>query len=284
MSIKKGVLNTDDKNYPELLKSIDKPPEKLNYKGDFQSVFLENTLAVVGSRKMTSYGKMVTEKLVREVSSCGITIVSGFMYGVDALAHQTAIENNGKTIGVLPCGVDVIHPAYQKKLYQQLLRNGFFVSEYDDNMPPERWTYPKRNRITVGLSQATLVIEAAEKSGSIISAELAKKYNRKLFAVPGSVFSETSAGTNKLLKEGATPVTCAQDILSFFDKEEGTLFEEMELSPEESEIMEILKQSPHETDEIVRKTKKPATVVGETLSSLEMKGVIKKEGRLYYPL
>ena len=284
MSIKKGVLNTDDKNYPELLKSIDKPPEKLNYKGDFQSVFLENTLAVVGSRKMTSYGKMVTEKLVREVSSCGITIVSGFMYGVDALAHQTAIENNGKTIGVLPCGVDVIHPAYQKKLYQQLLRNGFFVSEYDDNMPPERWTYPKRNRITIGLSQATLVIEAAEKSGSIISAELAKKYNRKLFAVPGSVFSETSAGTNKLLKEGATPVTCAQDILSFFDKEEGTLFEEMELSPEESEIMEILKQSPHETDEIVRKTKKPATVVGETLSSLEMKGVIKKEGRLYYPL
>lgn len=283
--IKKGYLKKEDKSYPQLLKKIKKPPLGLFYKGNFDTNLFNETLAVVGSRKITSYGKIVTENLVDEIASAGITIVSGFMYGVDALSHQTAVNAGGKTIAVLPCGVDVVHPSHQKSLYQKVLQNGFFISEYEDNALPEKWTYPQRNRIVVGIAKAVLIIEAEEKSGTMISADIALKENKPLFAVPGSIFSSTSRGANALIKNGANITTSAKDILHFFKKEGSTINKKQEsLSKDENDVLSLLKKEALETDQIARKLKKPVAEINATLSFLEIKGFLKKKGRNYYAI
>lgn len=283
--IKKGYLKKEDKSYPQLLKKIDKPPVGLSYKGDFSANLFQDTLAVVGSRKITSYGKIATEKLVSEVASAGITIVSGFMYGVDALAHQTAINMGGKTIAVLPCGVDVVHPSHQKSLYQKVIKNGFFLSEYEDSAPPEKWTYPQRNRIVVGIAKAVLIIEAEEKSGTMISANIALKHKKPLFVVPGSIFSNTSKGANNLIKSGASIVTSSEDVLRFFNKKADTINENNNsFSKDEKEVLSLLNKEATEADQIARILKKPISEVNATLSFLEIRGAIKKKGRSYYAL
>jgi DNA processing protein len=283
---KEGIVRKEETNYPSKLKKIDTPPSFLRYKGDFSEQIFKNTLAVVGSRRMSSYGKRVTEKLVGEIAEEGITIISGFMYGVDATAHSSALNAGGKTVAVLPCGINIVHPSYQKKLYKEIAEKGLILSEYEDDFPPERWTYPQRNRIVVGLADAVLVIEAMEKSGSLISSSLAKKYNRKLFAIPGPIFNATSKGTNMLIKEGATLVTSASDVLSFFDKSRITRKKkrEKELSGVEEKIIRFLEMEPSEIDEIVVRMKLPVATVSTTLSMLELKGFLKKEGRKYYVL
>jgi DNA processing protein len=283
---KEGIIKREETNYPSKLKKIDTPPSFLRYKGSFDEQIFKNTLAVVGSRRMTSYGKRATEKLVGEIAEEGITIISGFMYGVDATAHKAALNAGGKTIAVLPCGINIVHPSYQKKLYNEITEKGLILSEYEDDFPPERWTYPQRNRIVVGLADAVLVVEAMEKSGSLISSSLAKKYNRKLFAVPGPIFNATSKGTNMLIREGATLVTSTADILSFFDKSRKNRKREKikELSSVEEKIVRFLEMEPSEIDEIVTRMKLPVAMVSTTLSMLELKGFLKKEGRKYYVL
>ena len=156
----------------------------------------------------------MTEKLVTELAASGITIVSGFMYGIDAAAHKAALLAGGRTIAVMPCGIDLIHPEYQQDLYMEILNNkGLVISEYEGSRAPALWTYPQRNRIVAGLSKAVLIIEAGEKSGSLITANFAKKFGRKVFAVPGPITSENSKGIMQLIKEGAEAVSSAQDIL-----------------------------------------------------------------------
>ncbi len=214
--MQKGEIKIDSEKYPSLLAKTKNPPRRLRYRGAFDENIFQSTLAVVGSRKATGYGRVVTEKLVQELAKEGTTIVSGFMYGIDALAHRAALSVGGRTIAVMPCGVDVIHPEYQKSLFYEIEKKGLILSEFEDDFPPDKWTYPKRNRIVVGLSVATLVIEAAERSGSLISASFAKDYGRAVFAVPGEITSGVSRGTNKLIKKGAKIVTCAEDISYFF--------------------------------------------------------------------
>jgi len=281
-----GEIQIKDTRYPKLLKRIENPPKTLRYRGVLDKEIFNNTLAVVGSRRITNYGKIVTEKIVRELVQEGITIVSGFMYGVDALAHRVALDAGGKTIAVMPCGVDVIHPAYQKKLYQEIKGKGLVLSEFEDGFPPDKWTYPKRNRIVVGLSSATLIIEAAEKSGSLISANFAKKYGRKLFAVPGQITSSVSEGTNNLIKEGASIVTCSEDVLSFFEKSKKKRKEEKKekLEKEEKQILNILESEMCDADEIRRKTKISLNKMNSALSFLELRGLVGKKGRKYYSL
>jgi DNA processing protein len=155
--------------------------------------------------------------LVGEVAGAGVAIVSGFMYGIDALAHKAALRVGGRTIAVMPCGIDLVHPAYQQGLYNEILENnGLVVSEYEGAFLPTLWSYPKRNRIVAGLCQATMVVEAGEKSGSLITANFAKKFGRKVFAVPGPLTSSVSVGIMQLIKEGASVVTSAKDILDFY--------------------------------------------------------------------
>jgi len=273
--------------YSELLKAIPNAPKQLFYKGEWDEAIFENCLAVVGSRQMTSYGKRICEQLIGEVARAGITIVSGFMYGIDATAHRAALRAGGRTIAVMPCGIERIHPEHQKDLYEEIIESGgLILSEWEGDMQPVLWTYPMRNRIVAGLSQATLVVEAGEGSGSLITAALAKKFDRKLFAVPGPVTSQVSAGTSQLIKEGAGLVTSAQDILEYYGclksdfKHEKTDFQNM--SELEKQIVEQLQREACEIDVLARVLKLPAAELGTTLSLLELQGVISQDGGKYY--
>lgn len=181
-----NLITISDNKYPKLLKEIGKDaPKKLYYKGKWDEKIFKNCLAVVGSRMMTAYGKRVVEQIVTEVAAAGLTIVSGFMYGVDAASHQAALKAGGRTIAIMPCGIDLIHPQYQQDLYVEILNNqGLIISEYEGTFLPVNWTYPRRNRIIAAMSQAVLIVEAGEKSGSLITANFAKKFGGRVFAVP----------------------------------------------------------------------------------------------------
>jgi len=308
-----NVIYRDDENYPKLLKEIGKQaPKQLYYKvyGSSHSDIFNNCLGVVGSRKLTHYGKQAIEKIVGEVATprlagqAGITIVSGFMYGGDAEAHKAALRVGGRTIAVMPCGIDRISPEDQEDLYNEIIENnGMIVSEYEGNMAPALWTYPQRNKIVAGLSKAVLVIEAGEKSGSLITANLAKKFNRKVFALPGPITSSASKGTNMLIKEGAEMVTSAQDILKWFRnrsshsncellEKTGSLrkqralhaqkFQNIRFQNIEFQILSFLEREPLGIDELSRDLELSVSELSVKLSMMEMQGLIEMKGDKYY--
>ena len=293
-----------DKNYPNLLKKIGKQaPEQLYYKGEWSNDIFENCLAVVGSRRMTSYGKQVAEKITGEVAISGITIVSGFMYGIDATAHKTTLSVGGKTIAVMPCGSDIVHPDYQQDLYTGILKNkGLIISEYEDGRAPAKWTYPQRNRIVAGISKAVLVVEAGEKSGSLITANWAKKFDRKIFVIPGPITSENSKGIMQLIKEGATPISSAQDIFDYYQinyirglsAQSGSTFyvrgrtsnikekiagEDKKI---EIKIIEQLQREAMDINDMARFLNIKTAELGTILSLMHLKGKIKLIGNKYY--
>src|SRR3989338_2878201 len=258
------VIHKEDASYPALLREIPDAPARLYYKGTWTEELFTDCLAVVGSRHMTSYGRRATEQIVGEVASAGVTIVSGFMYGVDATAHKAAVDAGGKTIAVMPCGIERIHPEYQKDLYEKIIETGgIILSEWDGDSMPQLWTYPKRNRIVAGLAKATLVVEAGLESGSLITADLAKKFGRKLFAVPGPITSEVSKGTGKLMQEGASLVQSANDILEFYERVvQSPTFSRPKSgftgNPLEQRIVEMLARESAEADLLARTLEVPA--------------------------
>jgi len=296
MSQESGIIEPDDKKYPQALKEalknlvVSLGPKKLYYKGNWCKEIFENCLAVVGSRHLTYYGKQTTERIVTECAAAGITIVSGFMYGGDEAAHSSAVKAGGKTIAVMPCGIDRIHPESQKKLYQEILNTGgLIISEYPGMDQPQQWTYIQRDRIVAGLSRAVLVTEAALESGSLITASYAKKYGRKIFAFPGPITSEVSKGTIKLIKEGAEPVTEAKDILDFFkilpsSQKSSKTIPHHNLSDSvkydvvtntlEEKIIAQLRREPLKADEMARLFAVPVAQLGTTLSLMQLKGFI----------
>lgn len=286
------IITIEDKEYPELLRKIGKEaPTKLYYKGEWDNDIFENCLAVVGSRRLTSYGRRMTEQLVTEIAAVGVTIVSGFMYGGDEAAHKATIDVGGRTIAVMPCGIDIIHPEYQEELYNKILENkGLIISEYEGNFPPAIWTYPKRNRIVAGMSKAILVVEAGLNSGTLITTDYAKKFGRKIFAVPGQLTSEVSKGTAQLIKEGAEVVTGAKDILDFYritsnkasvDVDPQQVLQRFE-NDIERKIVEYLKNESLEVDVLARFLELPVSKVGTILSIMQLKGFIHQEGNKYY--
>ena len=286
-----NIITIENKKYPELLKKIGKgAPKQLYYKGEWQEDIFTNCLAVVGSRQMTSYGKRVVEQIVTEVAAAGITIVSGFMYGVDAAAHKAALLAGGKTIAVMPCGIDLIHPEYQQDLYGEILKNnGLVISEYEGSFAPTLWTYPRRNRIVAGLSKAVLVVEAGEKSGSLITANYARKFKRKLFVVPGPITSENSKGIMELLKQGATPISSAKDILDYYPADcrcltstEPLMLNIYKCDNLEQKIIDLLKRESSEIDVLARTFEMPVSKMGTTLSLMQLQGLIKQDGPKYY--
>jgi DNA processing protein len=289
-----NIITIEDKRYPELLKKIGREaPEKLYYKGNWpfdtaqgKDDIFENCLAVVGSRRITSYGKKITEQLVAEIASAGLTIVSGFMYGGDEVAHKTAVEMGGKTIAVMPCGIDVIHPEYQEELYNEILnKNGLIISEFEGGFPPDKWTYPRRNRIVAGLAKAVLIVEAGLNSGTLITADYAKKFGRKIFAVPGPITSDVSKGTAKLIKEGAEVATEAKDILEYYNillTKTNSAKPSLNIGGIEQEIIEQLQKEPSEIDTLARIFGLSAAKIGTTLSLMQLKGFINQEGGKYY--
>jgi DNA processing protein len=212
------VLTLNDPAYPKLLLSIYDPPPILYRKGNVpcEGNGVESDpypIAMVGTRNMTPYGKSVAECIARELAQVGITIVSGFARGVDAVSHKAAIDAGGRTFAVLGCGIDCIYPREHQKLYDEIMDHGFIFSEFAMGTTPEPRNFPKRNRIISGLSLGSVIIEAAEKSGSLITARLALEQGREVFAVPGSIFSETSKGVHALIQSGAKLVQSIEDIL-----------------------------------------------------------------------
>lgn len=285
------IIDNQDKRFPKLLRQIGKEmPGKLYYKGNWDLVS-QDCLAVVGSRRLTSYGRKMTEQLVEELASAGLVIVSGFMYGGDEVAHSAAVRAGGKTIAVMPCGIDIIHPAYQKELYNKILdNNGLIMSEFEGKIPPAVWTYPRRNRIVAGLSKAVLVVEAGLRSGTLITAGFAKKFKRQIFALPGPVNSEASQGANQLIKEGASIVTSAKDILNFYNIDAKKIIassschkkKQAPKNPIEKRIFEQLKKEPMDIDSLALALKIPIAKLGTVLSMMQVKGLIVEENKKFY--
>lgn len=297
------TVETTDKNYPKALKEALKKlqpclgPKKLYYKGNWPASrqggsddIFKNCLAVVGSRHLTYYGRKATEQIVTECAAAGITIISGFMYGGDEAAHSAAVRCGGRTIAVMPCGINRIHPESHKKLYQEILdNNGLIISEYESDLQPQNFTYVQRDRIVAGLSKAVLVTEAALNSGSLITASYAKKYGRKIFAIPGQITSEVSKGTIKLIKEGAEPVAEANDILSFY-KVLVSQKKEKSATPAgaaasgslEDKILNQLRREPMKADDMARLFAIPVSQLGTALSLMQLKGFINLDNGKYY--
>lgn len=213
------IIHLHDTNFSPLLREITDPPQQLYARGNSALLHATHLLAVVGSRQASSYGQQCIERLLPTIIKAGVVIVSGLAYGIDSLAHQASVDLKAPTIAVLGTGIDdaSIYPRPNLKLAHNILENnGLLVSEYAPGTAPAKHHFPKRNRIIVGLSQVTLIMQAAEKSGSLISARLASEYNRDVAAVPGPITDPLSAGPNTLIKDGATPVSTSQDILDIF--------------------------------------------------------------------
>ncbi len=270
-------------DYPFGLREIPNVPESLNYVGaplPPDGMYL----AVVGSRNHTSYGADVCDMLIRGLAGSGIHIVSGLALGIDSVAHRSALKAGLNTVAFPGSGLGerVLYPAVNLSLAKEILAaGGTLVSEYKADQIAAPWTFPARNRLMAGIAKATLVIEAADKSGTLITAHLALDYNRQVLAVPGPITSKTSLGCNLLIKQGATPVTRAEDILEAFGLKQDTLFTEREtelahLSEEEKELLELLRE-PTSRDTILETIDMPIHELNTLLSTLEIKGLIKEE-------
>ena len=285
-----NVLTIDDQAYPQLLKQIYAPPFILYYRGQLET-FMGYLLAVVGTRKFSHYGQQVTEKLVRELAFNNLTIVSGLALGIDALAHSAALEAGGKTIAVLGSGLDRqnIYPAQNRYLADKIeAGHGLIMSEYPLGTLPLKHHFPQRNRLISGLSAATLVIEAGEKSGALITAMHALEQNREVFAVPGSIYSPVSAGANRLIKMGAKPVTSAKDIIETLNLADAAAYiENKKVIPESAEeelLLGQLSYEPVHIDELKQLTKLDTSIINSTLTIMEMKGMVKNLGNMQYVL
>ncbi|MCX6740775.1 MAG: DNA-processing protein DprA [Candidatus Parcubacteria bacterium] len=266
-------------NYPKLLKEIYDPPKQLYVWGDLRAE--ENyPLAIVGTRKISSYGKQVTTELTRNLAKAGLTIISGLALGVDGLAHQACLDVGGRTIAVLGSGLKRIYPALHQKLAEKIvLSGGAVISEYEPNQGPTKWTFPLRNRIVAGMSLGTLVIEAPEGSGALITASCSLELGREVFAVPGNIYQQNSFGNNQLLKTGAKVVTSTQDVLDAFNLELATEKKEIKAANEEEKIiLAILINEPLSIDEIIKQSKLEASIISSTLVMMEMMGKIKNLG------
>ena len=283
-----NVITVQEKSYPKLLKEIYSPPALLYLKGNLPNN-LDFTLAVVGTRKNTSYGKQITQEIVSKLAQSGLTIVSGLALGIDGLAHQACLESKGETIAVLGSGLDSIYPISNRNIAENIIKNnGAIISEYPLGTKPLKQHFPARNRIISGLSLGTLVIEGDKDSGSLITARYALEQNREVFAVPGSVFAKNSFGPNNLIKMGAKPVTCATDILEALNLELATqIIENKKIIPDSKEeeiILKFLSSEPAHIDELIKKSKLKSSIVNSTLTLMEMKGKVRNLGGMNYVL
>ena len=280
------VLTWADSKYPALLAAIPNPPPVLYVKGEIKSDD-EWSVAVVGTRRASAYGREVTRQLVADLVRNRITIVSGLARGIDGEAHQTALDNSGRTLAVLGCGVDVIYPPEHRKLAQAISEHGALVSEYPLGTQPDAANFPPRNRIISGLSLGTLITEGDENTGARITIEYALEQGRETFAVPGNMYRRESRGTNKLIQQGeAKLVTRADDILEELNLTMVAQHQEVRaVAPEnqtESTLLKYLSADPVHIDELGRETGLPIATVSSTLALMELKGIVKQVGGMNY--
>ncbi|MBA7471118.1 hypothetical protein ES707_06416 [subsurface metagenome] len=281
------VLTWHDSDYPPRLKEIYDYPPVLYVRG---SLLPEDEwcLAVVGTRRATVYGRQVTEEIVADLAQSKITIVSGLAKGIDSVAHRSALDAGGRSLAVFACGLDTVYPSENTEMARRIMRQGALLSEYPLGTRPKAENFPRRNRIMSGLSLGVLIIEADESSGAMITANLALEQNREVFAIPGSILSPASRGTNHLIQEGAKLVRHYTDILEELNLT--TVAHQMELkeiipaSDTESLLLKKLAAEPTHIDEICRSSGLPVATVSSTLAMMELKGLVKQAGTMSYVL
>lgn len=286
----KGDITTyivGNDNYPEILMQLYDPPPVLYTKGCMDLSDLDRSIGIVGTRRCTRYGRNVAETLAAELAGEAVTIISGMARGIDTHAHLGAMQAGGFTIAVLGCGVDIVYPPENKRMYADIMSCGVILSEFFPGTQPLPANFPARNRIISALSRGVLIVESGEKGGALITADFALEQGKDVFAVPGNIDSRASSGCNKLIKEGAIPVTCGMDILSEYGwdalfnpkqaKEEG-----VELSFDESRIFELLTEGDLHYDILAIETKMDNSTLAACLTFMELRGIIKQlPGRVY---
>ena len=270
--------------YPVFLKDIHDPPIVIYVKGTIKPE--EKAIAIVGSRKATPYGLQMAKVISRELCKCGITVISGMARGIDSYAHLGALDAGGRTIAVLGCGLDKAYPPENDKMMNRIIETGAVISEYVPGVMPIPQNFPARNRIISGISMGVVVIEANEKSGSLITADFALEQGREVFALPGNVSSTNSVGTNKLIRDGAKIVTCVEDILEevhIFRSSKINIFDQKDmekermfrnLEPDERILAACLQEEPLHIDRIVEKSGLETKTVNAILIMLELKGIL----------
>ena len=281
------VIELENKLYPKILKNIKKAPKKLYINGNLD-ILNSNCIAIVGSRKNTKYGEKWCKKFAQEFIKYNLTIVSGMALGIDKIAHKTAIRNGGKTIAVLPSGLENIYPEENLELYNEIILNGgCVISEYEPKINASSKNFLERNRIVSGLSLGTVVIEAAYRSGTSVTAKIAKEQGRDVFCIPGSLDNPKSIGTNNLIKEFAKIVTSPKDVINnynFLHKIEvnsSTLVEE-QIPEEYKKIYSLITDIPINVNDIVKKSLLELREVSSKLTMLELDGkVVKLPGNMY---
>ena len=274
-------LTFEDEKYPQMLKNIENPPMILYYKGNLDDCNLNKTLAIVGSRRASYNAKEELNKIIAQLNGTDICIVSGLASGIDTQAHISALENNIKTIGVIASGLDFYYPTSNKYLYEKIENgNGAVISEYFPTFEPLKFRFPQRNRIVSGLSYGTLVAEASLKSGALITANLTLEQGRELMCMPGLISNPNTEGIYKLLKNGATLVTSAEDILNALNweikTEKSSQLKLSDLSENETKIIEALEIEEKGIDELLLLTKMNLEDLLTDLTTMELKGIIKQ--------
>ena len=279
------VYTWDDDLYPRRLKEIATPPPVLFARG---SINVEDdwAVSVVGTRRVTPYGRQVAGEIARFLAENGVTVVSGLARGVDAIAHQEALRAGGRSIAVLGSGVDVIYPPEHRKLAEEIAGQGAVISDYPLGTQPESSNFPPRNRIIAGLSLATIVVEAGETSGALITAKFAVDQGRDVFAVPGSILTPQSEGTNRLIEEGARPLLRMSEILDVLKleniPEKQANRKAINTTPAEKKLLQYLTREPKYIDEICNLSGLPIQAVSATLTMLELKGLVNQVGGMNY--
>ncbi len=279
------VLTWDSPQYPRLLLETNAPPPVLYVKGELKEDDAW-AVAVVGTRRASTYGREVTRRLAGSLARNGITIVSGMARGIDGMAHLAALESGGRTIAVFGCGIDHIYPAEHRQLAGEIATQGALVSDYPLGTRPEARNFPPRNRIISGLSLGVLVTNAGKSSGALITADFAAEQGRDVFAVPGSILTQGSIGPNRLIQDGAKLVTTAEDVLEELNL---TMVAEQtkarQVLPEdetEAALLQHLSPEPTHVDELQRQSSLPISQVTSTLAMMELKGMVRQVGGMNY--
>jgi DNA processing protein len=280
-----SVLIKQDQNYPKRLNELEQPPPVLYTQGDIDAGD-EWSVAIVGTRRVTAYGRQVTEQIAGSLARNGLTIISGLARGVDSIAHQAALDAGGRTIAVLGSGLDRIYPPENRHLAEHIKENGSLVTEYSPNTPPEASNFPQRNRLISGMSLAVVVIEAGIKSGALITAAFAADQGREVFAVPGNITSPGSMGTNRLIQDGAYPLLNAEQVLETLEltmvAEHRSARVVLPSDSLEAQLFETLGEEPLHIDEITNRTELSVEKVAATLALMELKGMVRQVGGMQY--
>ena len=268
-------ITINDVIYPECLKEISDPPEKLYYKGNLELLKSKRMIAVVGTRNPSSYGKLCCEYMIKKMSKANITIVSGFAKGIDSIAHKTSLLTGTKTIAVIASGLDIVYPASNLSLYKEIEEKGLILTEYEAGTKPFKGNFPQRNRIIAALSKGVIVVESKDRGGSLITADLALEYNRDVYAIPGDIFSEYSKGCNNLIRDAkAKSLSNIKELLEDYNWESKEEVNNLNLSKNQKLILDSL-SSEKNLDRILEETKIEETEILSELITLEIMGLIK---------